>query len=54
VKPRVLPEGTTIIYDQPKAGATKLWTGCTKFKSYDPTTETYRGLDGQLHSCKAN
>jgi hypothetical protein len=55
VKPRTLPAGTNVIFDQPKAaGGTKLWTGCTKFKSYDPASETYRGLDGQLHSCKAN
>ncbi|MFO1151855.1 MAG: hypothetical protein U1E62_26050 [Alsobacter sp.] len=55
VKPRTIQPGTTIVYDQPKAGGgPRLWTGCTKFKSYDPTSETYRGVDGQLHSCKMN
>lgn len=51
--PQTLPPGTKVIYDQPKAGG-KLWTGCTQFKSYNATTETYRGLDGQVHSCKRN
>jgi len=43
-----------VIFDQPKVGGGKLWTGCMQFKSYNAETGTYRGLDGQVHSCKAN
>jgi hypothetical protein len=45
------PSGLKVIYDQPKSRG-KHWTGCTQFKSYNAATETYRGLDGQIHSCK--
>ncbi|HUG60617.1 MAG TPA: hypothetical protein VMP03_02155 [Methylomirabilota bacterium] len=26
--------------------------GCTKYKTYNPETQTYRGFDGLIHACK--
>jgi hypothetical protein len=48
------PSGEKVVLDQPKTKTGGRWTGCTKFKSYSARTETYRGLDGLLHECKAN
>jgi hypothetical protein len=26
--------------------------GCTKYRTYNPETQTYRGFDGKIHECK--
>ena len=25
---------------------------CTQFRTYNPSSKTYRGYDGQTHSCR--
>jgi hypothetical protein len=59
VQPTIAPTtavapGEKVVADQPRGKSGQLWTGCTKFKSYNARTQTYRGLDGLLHACKAN
>ena len=40
------------VADQSRMKTGKLWTGCTKFKTYSARKQAYRGLDGLLHECK--